>query len=254
MATTAWNSELREARTVPAHGATMQPNVAQAERLASLATGGLLILEGISRGRLSGLLLTGLGAALAYRGATGHCHVYGALGLNTNDHNRATAIPAREGFKVEETMTVAKPADELFAFWRDLSNLPQVMPDLVSVEDRGQGRSHWVAKGPFGNVEWDAEIIGERSGEMISWRSVEGSQVDTAGSVHFRPAPGGRGTEVHVSLKYNPPAGKLGGTVAWLMGRDPQHEVRESLRSFKRRMETGVDVTVEGQSRGSCAY
>jgi uncharacterized membrane protein len=248
--TTPWNNYLSEARTAPARGPSQVINVGQGERLASLVAGGLLALEGLSRGRLSGLLLTAFGASLLYRGASGHCHLYDALGMNSATTSPLASIPAQQGFKVEETMTISKAPEELYAYWRDFQNLPRIMPDLVSVSDQGQGRSHWVAKGPFGNVEWDAEIINERANEMIAWRSVEGSEVDTAGSVHFKPAPGGRGTEVHVSLKYNPPAGKIGGTVAWLMGRDPQHEVRESLRAFKRTMETGVHVTTEGQPQG----
>jgi uncharacterized membrane protein len=123
---------------------------------------------------------------------------------------------------------------------------------LERVEARGDGRSHWVAKGPVGNVEWDAEVINERRDELIAWRSIDGSEVDTSGSVHFQKAPGDRGTEVKVSLRYNPPLGKVGATLAWLTANDPELLVRESLRSFKRVMETGAEPTVEGQPRGKC--
>jgi uncharacterized membrane protein len=235
-------------------GANGKPrlNVGGAERLASLAGGGLLALFGLSRGTTKGLLLASIGSALAYRGATGHCQVYQALGLNSTPRGRQTAIRSGQGVKLEESITIMRSPDELYAFWRQLSNLPSVMRHLVSVEEREQNRSHWVARGPAGNVEWDAEILVDRPNEMISWRSCENSTVATAGSVHFQPAPGNRGTEIRVVLSYDPPGGKVGAAIAWLTASDPKAEIREDLRNFKRVMETGSLPTAEGQPRGQC--
>jgi uncharacterized membrane protein len=100
-------------------------------------------------------------------------------------------------------------------------------------------RSHWVAKAPLGRVEWDAEIIIERDDEVIGWRSPPGAEVHSAGSVHFRKAPGGRGTEVRLLLKYDPPAGKLGAAVAKLFGEEPEQQITEDLRRFRQLMESG---------------
>jgi uncharacterized membrane protein len=229
-----------------------QINVGTAERWISLLGGGALAAFGLSRGTTTGLILGAAGAALAYRGYTGHCHGYQLLGMSSAEHDNEASIPAGQGIKVEESVTIQKPADELFRYWRNLENLPRVMKHLVAVRDLGNNRSHWVAKGLGTNVEWDAEIITERTNEMIGWRSLEGSTVATAGSVHFKPAPGNRGTEVKVSLSYNPPAGRVAHVLAWLAGRDPESEVREDLRSFKRLMETGTVPTTQGQPRGSC--
>src|SRR5260370_25086851 len=110
------------------------------------------------------------------------------------------------------------------------------MRHLESVQVQGN-RSHWVAKGPLGTcVEWDAEIYNENPNEMIAWRSLEGADVDSTGSVHFTPAPGGRGTDVRVVLKYNPPAGKLGAAIAKLFGSEPDQQIRDDLRRFKQLM------------------
>src|SRR2546430_110214 len=98
------------------------------------------------------------------------------------------------------------------------------------------------------SVSWDAEIINEEPNRLIAWRSLEGSQVSTAGSVHFTPAPGDRGTEVRVVLKYDPPGGKLGGWLAWLFGADPECEIQEDLRRFKQLTEAGEIPTIEGQT------
>jgi uncharacterized membrane protein len=118
----------------------------------------------------------------------------------------------------------------------------------------GEGRSHWVAKAPAGTtVEWDAEVYNEKENEMIAWRSLEGSQVDNAGSVHFTPAPGGRGTQVRVVLKYDPPAGVIGAAVARLFGESPAQQIDEDLRRFKQLMEAGEVATTTGQPSGRAA-
>lgn len=214
-------------------------NVGPSERMISLVGGGLLTAFGLSRGTLTGLALAAAGGALAYRGFTGSCSVYNALGVSTAYHRPGTSIPSGQGVKIEESVTIQRPAEELFAFWRKFENLPSVMRHLVSVEELDGKRSRWVAKGPAGNVEWDAEVITERPNELIGWRSLEGSEISTSGSVHFQAAPAGRGTEVKIVLSYKPPAGRLGATLAWLMGRDPETEIRDDLRNFKRYMETG---------------
>jgi uncharacterized membrane protein len=213
-------------------------NVGSSERIISLLGGGVLLAYGLSRGGVSGLGIGLIGAGLAYRGWTGRCHTYQALGISTADHNDQTSIPSGQGIKFEQSVLIQKPADELYRFWRKLDNLPRVMRHLVSVEDLGGNRSRWTAKGPAGNVQWEAETITERPCELIGWRSLEGSTVDTAGSVHFRELPHGRGTEVRVVLSYNPPAGRLGHALAWLTGSDPGREIRDDLQNFKRFMET----------------
>jgi uncharacterized membrane protein len=243
----------RQAGREMAPGDARRINVADAERWVSLLGGGALTFFGLTRGSWPGLALAAVGGALVYRGYTGHCHLYGALGVRSAEpHSHQASIPAGHGFKVEESITILRPADELYRFWRNFENLPNVMPYLRSVECTDNNHSHWVAEGPLGGVAWDAEVITERPNELIGWRSLQGSTVDTAGSVHFTRAPGDRGTEVKVTLKYDPPAGSAGATFAWMMGKDPQAEVREALRSFKRVMETGGVPTTEGQPQGRC--
>jgi uncharacterized membrane protein len=227
-------------------------NVGMAERIASIAGGGFMALYGLRRGSIDGFVLMGLGGALIYRGVSGHCHGYKALGISTaRDPETATAVPAQYGSKFEKAFTINRPAGELYQFWRRLSNLPLIMKHLKSVTEMPDGRSHWVAEGPMGlEVTWDAEIHNEDPGRMIAWRSLPGSEVDTAGSVHFEERGFDRGTEVRVSLKYNPPGGKLGAGLAWLMGASAEQEIEADLRRFKQRMEAGEVATTEGQPTG----
>jgi uncharacterized membrane protein len=228
-------------------------NVGDAERWASLLGGGAIVFYGLSRKTLGGLGLALLGGSLVYRGVTGYCGAYQALGIDTSQsRGPRDSVKARHGVKVEESVTVLRPREELYRYWRDFSNLPRIMRHLKSVETKSDGRSHWVATGPMEmSVEWDAEIITERENELIGWRSVGDSEVDTAGSVHFLAAPGDRGTEIRVVLKYDPPAGKLGAGIAWLFGKSASRQIREDLRRFKSMMETGTIPTTEGQPRGA---
>jgi uncharacterized membrane protein len=134
---------------------------------------------------------------------------------------------------------IARPRDELFQFWRRLENLPRFMDNLESVTVLDSRRSHWVAKGALGaRVEWDAEIHNEIPDELLAWRSLPGSDVDQAGSVHFTRAKAG-GTEVRVVLRYAAPGGKIGDAVAHLLGDDPARQIADDLRRFKQVMEAG---------------
>jgi uncharacterized membrane protein len=114
------------------------------------------------------------------------------------------------------------------------------MRHLVTVKETGSGRSHWVAKGPAGVlVEWDAELINEIENSVLAWRSLTGSDIVTAGSVHFERVRGGRSTQVTVNLQYSAPAGRAGNLIAYLFGRAPSQTIREDLRRFKQLMEAG---------------
>jgi uncharacterized membrane protein len=227
-------------------------NVSNAERVVSIVGGGIVTLYGLRRGSLDGLVLMGLGGSLLYRGIIGHCKLYGALGISTaRDAESATSVPAQYGFKFEKSFTVNRPAAELYTFWRRLENLPRIMKHLKSVTQTAGGHSHWVAEGPMGvEVSWDAEIHNEDPGRLIAWRSLPDSEVDTAGSVHFNDRFDGSGTEVRVSLKYNPPGGQLGARIAWLLGSSAEQEIEDDLRQFCQLMETGEVATTQGQPSG----
>ncbi len=229
-------------------------NVGDTERLVSTVGGGALALVGLRMKSIPGGVLALLGASLIYRGATGHCSAYSALGINTAGEEGHPAAPQEyfsRGIHVEEAVTVNRTPWDLYQFWRNFENLPKFMKYLESVKVLDGNRSHWVAKAPAGStVEWDAEIINDEPNALIAWRSLGNANVDNAGSVRFVPGPEGRGTEVKVVIDYIPPAGRFGAAVAKLFGRDPEREIREDLRRFKQVMETGDVARVEGQTSG----
>jgi uncharacterized membrane protein len=224
-------------------------NVGEAERLACGVAGAALVAVGLRRGGWGGTAIALLGGALGYRAVTGHCEAYEALNISTAGKSR-TYRPVHRGLKITETFTINRPPEECYRFWRDFRNLPRIMEHLESVTVLDEGRSRWVARGPLGAVSWDAEIIADVPNELISWRSLEGADVDNAGSVRFRAAPGNRGTVVAVELNFEPPAGRLGDAIARLFGEHPEQQVRDDLRHFKQLMEAGEIPTVQGQPSG----
>ena len=159
-------------------------------------------------------------------------------------HDSAQAIvESSRGIRVKSAITVARPVGEVYGFWRNFENLPRFMSHLESVQVLDERRSHWTALGPAGiRVEWDAETVEDRRNELISWRSLPGGQVDTAGYVRFRPAPGNRGTEIVVEMRYDPPGGVVGATIAKLFGESGQEVVTRDLLAFKNVLETGEVV------------
>jgi uncharacterized membrane protein len=176
-----------------------------------------------------------------------------ALDLYTGQHLSRGSNGARRqgGIEAKEAITVNRPREELYRFWHDFQNLPRFMQHLESVQPRGDGRSHWKATAPAGrSVEWDAEIVDDRPNELIAWRSVENADVPNSGSVRFVPAPGGRGTEVHVELQYDLPGGSVGKMVAKLFGEEPSQQARDDLRAFKQVMETGEVVQSDASIYG----
>lgn len=237
--------------------AAKRTNVAGWERLASgLAGGGLIAtaLLGRTNRRPAAALV---GAGLLHRAVTGNCLIYRAVGINTANGRsfgtqRPVSVPARQGRRHEVATVVRRPREQLFAYWRALENLPILFEHLVNVVDKGGGRSHWVARGPLGKiVEWDAEIHNEKPSELIAWRSLPGGDLDTAGSVRFDTNTDG-GTIVTLNMKYDPPAGTIGDSIASLLGNSLSKELQEGLRRFKQIAEAGEVPSVSGQPRGSC--
>ncbi len=152
---------------------------------------------------------------------------------------------------IETSIAIEKSPEELYAFWRDFTNLPLFMRNLDSVSVLDDRRSHWIAKGPAGtHIEWDAEIYNEIENELIAWRSLEDADVVNAGSVRFQAGPTGHGTFVRVTMNYNPPGGKVGAGLAELLGGVPSQLIKEDLRRLKQLAEAGEIATIDGQTSG----
>jgi uncharacterized membrane protein len=238
-------------------------NVGSGERLASVVSGAAVALYGLDRRDLQGGLLAVLGAELIRRGATGHCFVYEALNVTTASDathhgfhrdlriGRAATVRASRAVKIEHTVTVKRSAEDLYSFWRDPANVPRIVDFIESVETLGDKTARWRARGPGGvAIEWDSQIINDIPNELLAWKSVGDADIPNAGSIHFHPAPDGRGSEVRLIVEYEPPAGHIGAWLAKLMKENPDEQVQRALRRLRQLAETGDVLTTEGQTSG----
>lgn len=207
-------------------------NISEPERVVTSVGGAALAIYGLARRDMRGLAMALAGSYLLYRGATGHCHTYKALGIDMSDPN------THGGIEVTKSIVINRSAEDLYDYWYNFENLPQFMEHVQSVWMIGDHRWHWVAKAPAGmDVEWDADVTDEHEGEYIEWRSLEGSDVPNEGSVTFTELPDGQGTQVTVNLVYYPLGGQLGAWVAKLFGEEPSIQIEDDLLNFKLLME-----------------
>lgn len=220
-------------------------NMAGRERVASvISAAALFAIPALRRRTLPTVFAS---AALLLRGATGRCPFYAAIDRVAPSDQTATAHRA---VRLDDAVTVARPAAFVFGYWRDLTHLPVFMTHLERVEVLGGGRSHWVMRGPnHEQPEWDAEIVQDQPPTGLSWKSLPGADLASSGAVSFRPTASNE-TEVHVSLRFDPPWGRFRSAVAWLLGRSPKSQLHEDLRRLKQLLEAGEIPTVEGQASG----
>ena len=217
-----------------------EPKEGQVERVASALVGGTLLTLGLRRRSLGGAAVALASGAPLYRGIRGRGQRLKDLG----EQREAGAQAAAK--KVERSITIQKPAEELHRLWREPQNLAHVMGHFAEISSAAEDRLHWKVRGPLGrSVEWDSRIVEDRPGELLRWESLEGAMLPTRGSVSFRSAPGDWGTEVVLHLDFQPPAGVLGQAVVKRMGVVPSKLVDKALRRFKSLAETGEIPTVE---------
>lgn len=213
--------------------ATMQ-NVSNFERGLSIGVGALLVysaIKNLKKTPLRSILRAGLGAVMVIRGASGNCPVYSSLHV---DGTKTSSVNMRT------TFVVNRRRDEVYAAWRNLGSLPRFMKHIANVTETSSTRSHWEAKIPENSpmsISWDAEIVKDEPGTLLSWRSLPGSTIDNAGKVEFRDALGHEGTEVKVTIVYRPPAGNLGSGVAKLLNPMFMKIVKQDVLNFKQYIE-----------------
>jgi uncharacterized membrane protein len=215
------------------------------EKWGMVAGGAALIIYGLQRRSPLSLVGAVVGAAVAVHGLGGSRYRYA-------DTAAGAVMPHDRGTTVDKVVTIDKPVEELYRFWRNLENLPRFMTNIEAVTQMDARRSHWVVLGPGGKrYEWDAEIIHEEENSLISWRTVEGSDVAHAGSVHFSSQGPGRGTAVRAIIRYDPPGGRLAAAMVRLVGQDPGKQLAEDLRRLKQLLEIGEVPITEGQPSGA---
>lgn len=215
----------------------LDSNLGKFERIVSTLGGLYLMYDSLKNKR--SIPEIGAAAFMIFRGVSGYCPVSDA-GQRLL-HGDSKSKRSNSNINIHSRLIVSRPIDEVYAFWRNLSNLPLFMKHLESVTELGNNESEWKAKlpGGVGSVSWKAEIVKEETNRFIGWRSLAGSTINNAGKVEFKDA-GELGTLIHVTFSYQAPLGGAGEEIAkWL---NPMFEkmVRNDIMGFKRFMETGT--------------
>lgn len=215
---TEWTDEIMSDQTMPD----------QNERIIAGLGGAALVYFALQRPTLTRFLITLAGGTLIYKAATGAWPDFRGLISNPGESQ-----PGAEPLEVNASQTIARSRQEVYAYWRQLENLPKFMQHLETVTQLDEKRSHWVAKIPAAlpTVQWDAEITEEVENERLAWQSVPGATVDNSGEVRFSDTHDGQ-TLVQTTIRYNPPAGKLGDAVAGLFNDKFNKMVNDDLNSF----------------------
>lgn len=226
-------------------GARSRLNVGPADRLLSVVFAASLGRRALHTHKaLPKMLAIAAGVIVAKKALTGRSSLYRALGVSS------ASLEKGAGIDIDTAITIMRPREELYEFWSDLTNLPLVFRHIEAIDESGPDVTHWRVKGPAGtHAEWDARLINHVVGERIAWESLPGSKVQNAGSIHFHDA-GEKGTEVLVRMRYVPPGMAYGFGVAKLLNPATKAEVAEDLRRLKHLMETGIDISAEGQPSG----
>ena len=229
-------------------------NAGRGERAAAAALGGTLLVSGLRRRSLGGTALALAGGWLLYRGVRGRSRSTRGDGDAAAEY-RETRVGTSSGpTEVERSVTVGKDADDLYGFWRDPEQLSRILGGFAEVTSAGERRQRWTVPTPLGrSLEWETELLEDRSGEVLRWRSTGGATVPNEWSVRFRPAPADRGTEVTLGLRFDPPGGRIGRSAMELLGVVPETLARKTLYRFKSLAETGEIPTLERNpsARGS---
>ena len=208
---------------------------------AALALSGLTKLT--HKHVLPGVALMAAGGMFLYRGKTGHCDVFQAMGVDT-------AGTEDKGLTVEKVLTINRSPQEVYDFWHNLENLPRFMRHLETVTTTGARTSHWKARGPAGvAVEWDAEMLEDYPGQKISWQSLGNADIPNEGTVEFVEAPGGRGTELKINLTYRPPGGTAAKVAAKVAHGINAQVIEADLKRLKQILETGETATAQFTER-----
>jgi uncharacterized membrane protein len=217
-----------------------EQNIGPVQRGASLLAGSTLVAVGLRRRGVGGAVVALAGADLLYRGATGYCHLLGALEIDTN--RRPTAP---RWVEIQRSITIQRPRIEVYREWREPQNQPLVWSHFAEVTTATSEGARWRVDAPLGrSLEWETRIVEDRAAELIRWEST-GGDLPNEGTVEFRDAPGEYGTEITLWVRFDPPFGPLGDAAARLFDDGPKLVLAKALRRFKSLAEAGEVASIE---------
>lgn len=214
----------------------LDKNVGPTDRIISISAGSYLLASSLISRRFSTLKFATAGFLL-FRGISGYCPGYKALGTNSLEQ-------PTEHLHIRSSVIINRSTTEVYNFWRRLENLPLFMEHLESVNQIDSKMSEWRAKVPgnIATVSWRANILKEIPDRHISWHSLPNSDIENYGTVNFREA-GPNMTEVDTEISYRAPGGMLGENVGKLLSPIFKNMVKNDIKNLKTYMETGKFAT-----------
>lgn len=227
------------------------PDLRGVERLFSGFVGGWLVARGLRKGGVFGLLELAAGGMAIARGGSGRCNAKRALSPTPYESQVADENSWGRARALSKSITVNRPRDEVYQYWRDFSNMPTFMDFIERVETRDDHHAHWVARVPLMDsyIEWDTYVTEDIPGERLAWLSEPNAPLRNLGWVTFRDAPNSSGTEIHAVVAHEVPGGQLGYALARGISKFTGFEVEQDLRRFKQLMETG-EISTGQMNRG----
>lgn len=212
----------------------------------AVVVGSVLVVRGLRRRSLRGAAMALAGGGLLARALGGRL-IGRRSGPRAADRHDAGRTGATDTTSVSRSITVGKPADELYEAWRDPERFSRIVGHFADVTSLGDGGYRWTVDGPGGrDLSWETHIVEEESGEFLRWETPEDATVSNRGSVRFHPAPGDRGTVVTMTVTFDPPGGRVGNAALKRLGIVPETLVGQTLGRFKSLVESGEIPTLEG--------
>lgn len=216
---------------------TRDINLNGMERAVSALVGGLLVRSGLRRKSALGALVAAGGATLAYRGISGRSLLYRKLGVGT------TRELAERGATIRKAITIGRSPEEVYSNLREIDQIPEILDRVERFERMGDGTARFRLREAGVGVDCIVRLTADEAGRRLAWETAEGSQIRCDGTIELKPAPGDRGTELHVVLTMAPPGGRATSMLAPLLRRVATHQLVGELHRFKQRIEAGEVAT-----------
>lgn len=209
----------------------LRVNISTAERVVMLAAGSFFLYRALKKNDANKAAEGIAAGTMLFRGISGYCPAYDLI--------ESTDTLQPDNILISTSMTVDKSAEEVYEAWSKLENLPLFMEHLQSVEKIDEYKSHWTAKVPggLGTISWDAEILMDEPGKLLSWHSLPGATIHNSGKVKFNERGDGL-TDIEVTISYRAPLGKAGEIGGKLLTPVFERILASDIESFKEYIET----------------
>jgi uncharacterized membrane protein len=138
---------------------------------------------------------------------------------------------------VTDEVVICRPIQDVYGFYRDFTNLPRFIGDVVAVEHVGDRTYRWVVSGPIGaRLRLAVTITEQRVNRLIRYETR--GPLRARWQLEFAADNDSGATRVREQLTM--PLGPIGRSMLALIGKFPDKEVRANLNRLKLLLESGA--------------